>query len=960
VNESPESKVAADEPADALESLVGRVADEFLARKERGEAPDPEEFAALHPDAADLIRRTLAALRLAADSQQSGAVGAVAPELPEALGDYRIVREIGRGGMGVVYEAEQLSLRRRVALKVLPFAAVMDPRHFQRFKNEATAAAALDHPNVVKVYAVGCERGVHFIAMQFIDGRSLAELIRERRGEQVAPVRETPAQGTNGARATGPRTPTDDAFARRVAGWGAAAAEGLEHAHSLGVVHRDIKPGNLLIDSHGALHVADFGLARVSSSEGGVTGTGDLLGTPRYMSPEQASARHNLVDHRSDIYSLGATLYELLTLEPAVPGTDPPEILRRLTDFNPVSPRSRERNVPRDLETVVLKCLDKDPARRYQSAGELAADLRRFLTGSPVRARRTGPGELARKWVRRNPALAAFVALAVLSVAALVTGLLWHNERLRAESEKTARERDAARKAQRASRRAVNDMYTKVAEEWLADSPYMTDVQKEFLAKALEFYEEVAREPGAEPEDRLELGRALDRITHLRRGDLTHQEVETILRESARILEALVAEHPDVPEYRLELVRSCNQLGRFLVNTDQFRESETVLGRAITEAERLHRGQPGHPEYRIELATGQGHLGILFLRSEQFSKAKGAFLQSHAHARWLVDHWPAVTRYRELLAITVRRLGRAFDELKMPSDAEECFRQAVDQLEPLTRQSSARPSHREVLAQAWLCLGGVFLLSGKLDEAERAARQSVSLRRGLQEDYSLHPPLWHARAESHALHGDVLARLGRFPEAEAEFATARSFQQKIANSPTTCARRWEELAVIDGSLAWLRLRQSGTAGVRELISRLQMARSTAPAGERFRLTLIGLAHYRLGEWERALTVLREAEADLTGNDRPCRWTTDQHLLRRTAEHQEEVATAVNAFCLAMTYQRLARPEAARDCYHRGLRLVEAQRTPSGFRSVDVDALRAEAAIVLGFREQAPPPRPVSR
>jgi len=225
---------------ESLESLVGRVADEFLARQERGERPNVEEYAALYPHAAEHIRESLAALRLAGSFSRSQAVQSGSAEftLPEALGDFRIVREIGRGGMGIVYEAEQLSLRRRVALKVLPFAAVADPRHLQRFRNEALAAAGLDHPHAVKVYAVGSDRGVHYIAMQYIDGRSLAEVIRERCGEATgkgasppkvegqtrtyAPdvTAETPASKSPPPTAgTTPRTPTDATYARRVAEW---------------------------------------------------------------------------------------------------------------------------------------------------------------------------------------------------------------------------------------------------------------------------------------------------------------------------------------------------------------------------------------------------------------------------------------------------------------------------------------------------------------------------------------------------------------------------------------------------------------------------------------------------------------------------------------------------------------------------------------------------------------------
>lgn len=419
---------------ESLESLVGRVADEFLARQERGEQPNIEEYTARYPHAAELIRGALAALRVAGSHARDLAGTADSP-LPEALGDFRIVREIGRGGMGIVYEAEQLSLRRRVALKVLPFAAVMDSRHLQRFRNEAWAAAGLDHPHVVRVYAVGSDRGVHYIAMQYIDGRSLADAIRERRGETAGNTASPPSDGDQTrsrapdiaaetpattapplAAGTTPRTPTDAAYARRVAEWGIQAAEALEHAHSLGIVHRDVKPANLLVDERGELFVADFGLAKLGPDPS-VTGTGELLGTPRYMSPEQASARHGLVDHRSDVYSLGASLYEVLTLEPAFAGRDRATILRRIAEEDPTPPRKLVPRIPRDLETVLLKCLDKDPARRYPSAKDMADDLGRFLADKPVQAKRQTLRERVGRWAGRHPwrvAAAALITLIVL------------------------------------------------------------------------------------------------------------------------------------------------------------------------------------------------------------------------------------------------------------------------------------------------------------------------------------------------------------------------------------------------------------------------------------------------------------------------------------------------------------------------------------------------------------------
>jgi serine/threonine protein kinase len=376
-----------------LEALVARVVDDFEDRRARGEAPDPEEYAARHPHAADEIRGVLGMLALAAP-QLTGTPGPRG-----ALGDFQIVREVGRGGMGVVYEAEQISLGRRVALKVLPFAAALDPRQLQRFKNEARAAASLRHEHIVAIHAVGCERGIHFIAMEFIDGPTLARVICDVHPPAGAEAGPDEATGDSQPASGGgdPLTPpvaglsTEGGkrgreFHRAAARLIAEAAAALEYAHSMGVVHRDVKPGNLLLDAAGKLWVTDFGLARFDAGTS-LTATGDLVGTLRYMAPEQALAKHGLVDHRADVYALGATLYELLTGRPAVDGADRQEILRKIAFEEPAAPRKLDRGIPADLETVVLKALAKEPAERYATAQELADDLRRFLADEPIRAR---------------------------------------------------------------------------------------------------------------------------------------------------------------------------------------------------------------------------------------------------------------------------------------------------------------------------------------------------------------------------------------------------------------------------------------------------------------------------------------------------------------------------------------------------------------------------------------------
>jgi serine/threonine protein kinase/Tfp pilus assembly protein PilF len=447
-----------------VERLLAEAVAEITDRLHAGELVDVREHLARHPELADQLRPLLGALDLLARfSSSAGRDGpptraCAAEELSGTLGDYRILREVGRGGMGVVYEAEQISLGRRVALKVLPFAATMDPRHLTRFHNEARAAACLHHGHIVPVFAVGCERGVHFYAMQLIDGQTLAEAIRALRRE-AAGVQAAGVQAAAAAAGAGePTTPhlagaaataetparvtlsteglrRGRGYYRKVAELGAQAAEALDYAHERGVIHRDVKPANLLLDGYGALWVTDFGLAHLQHAEGSLTMTGDLVGTLRYMSPEQALARRGVVDHRTDVYSLGATLYELLALRPAFDGQDRQELLRQIAFEEPLAPRKLDRGIPAELETIVLKAMEKNPAQRYGTAQELADDLQRYLNNEPIRARRPSLRQVAVKWARRRPAVAALAVMIVLAVAGALTAAvlfgLYANQRSR-------------------------------------------------------------------------------------------------------------------------------------------------------------------------------------------------------------------------------------------------------------------------------------------------------------------------------------------------------------------------------------------------------------------------------------------------------------------------------------------------------------------------------------------------
>jgi len=432
----------------ALDPKLARLIDDITAKLQGGEQVDVSALLQSHPEFAAELREILPTLAALGDLSNSASSGfANSPFGHDAstgvLGDFRLVRELGRGGMGVVYEALQISLNRRVALKVLPFAATMDAKHLQRFRNEAMAAASLRHENIVHVYGVGCERSVHFYAMEMIDGQTLAQIIAGLHQKPQPKDITSDYQPASAAAPTAPAGALSTEFTgikgrelhRLAARLIADAADALEHAHSLGIVHRDIKPGNLMVDAAGKIYVTDFGSARFGPDVG-LTMSGDLLGTLRYMSPEQAMARHGLVDHRTDIYSLGATLYELLCGRPAVVGEDKQEVLKHIAFEEPVPLRKIDKSIPVELETITLKALAKNPAERYGTAKELAEDLRRWREDQPIKAKPPGVRERVVKWGRRHYGLVrtTFAMLCLAVVALVVSNVLISREKSQKEN----------------------------------------------------------------------------------------------------------------------------------------------------------------------------------------------------------------------------------------------------------------------------------------------------------------------------------------------------------------------------------------------------------------------------------------------------------------------------------------------------------------------------------------------
>ncbi len=547
---------------------VETLAEEFLDRKRRGEPASAEDYARAHPELADEILGLFPALMTmetlggdassgsssitrVAESPAAGSTTTRVAESPAAgsttpgrLGEYRILREIGRGGMGVVYEAEQESLGRRVALKVLPGHRLADAKQVRRFQREARSAARLHHTNIVPVFGVGQHDGTHFYVMQFIDGQGLDVILEELRQLRTAPSHEAAGQGTlrqtprgreaadlasslamgrfatqrDGDRPAGlggaltppdvtperpgpepepsesatpspgtqsgisPLSETERSFAEGVARIGIQVADALAYAHAQEILHRDIKPSNLLLDRNGNVWVADFGLAKAAGADD-LTHTGDIVGTMRYMAPERFEGAG---DARADLYGLGLTLYELLALRPAFPERDRANLIRTVTEADPPRLRKLNPKVPLDLETIVHKAMAREPVQRYATARALAEDLRRFLEGRPILARPTSPLERCWRWCKRNPAVAGLItgiALLLVLGTAVLTSLAIAARRSASKATANAvRADDEARRANEEKRLGDQRLY--VAEMGLAQQAWhesQTDQVREHL-----------------------------------------------------------------------------------------------------------------------------------------------------------------------------------------------------------------------------------------------------------------------------------------------------------------------------------------------------------------------------------------------------------------------------------------------------------------------------------------------
>jgi serine/threonine protein kinase len=698
-----------------------------------------------------------------------------APETPDEIGrigPYRVLRQIGRGGMGVVFEAEDTRLPRVVALKLVRDGRLGDPHYRARFRQEADALARLQHPNIIPVYEAGEHRGRPYLALEFAAGGSLAEYLQGR-----------------------PQPPP--AAASLIA----TVADAVQYAHERGVLHRDLKPGNILLQkddggrmkdesvSSFILHpssfrpkVADFGLAR-HLDEAGLTQTGDLLGTPAYMAPEltRGENRESKDSPVVDVYSLGAILYECLTGRAPFGGETVPDTFEQVRSLDPVPPRRMQPKVPRDLEIICLNCLQKDPRKRYATAGNLADDLRRFVAGQPIRARPAGPIERLTKWSRRKPAWATVVAVSLVSGVALSIVAVRYERQLRravATAEQNAedarrereharannrtaernaedarREREHARANYREAKAALEKMLGRSANRRYGDLPLVRELRKEQQEDALAFYLVIAGQTDdPDPEIRWDAAQARFEASGLQIQLGRFNDARENLRQAIGSLTKLAAAHPEESKYRRSLVNALTRLGLITPGADGRR----LLEQALPEVEALLASKPDAEEYRNDLAQLCHVLGQHAFGNGDVDAAARYTQRGVEVRRKLLAAHPDWRDQQVALAQSLANLFLFRREKTPIGELEPLVREATDLLDQAIKSDPADPVAMTTLAALRINWAPIDISRGKAAEAEADVGRVIE---GLETFLAKEPNWADARDRLYAAYGTrALAR----------------------------------------------------------------------------------------------------------------------------------------------------------------------------------------------------------
>jgi serine/threonine protein kinase len=897
---------------------------ELLARwrqlRQQGQSVTPEELchdcpellASLRPLLDDLPPLTPAMMR-----QQLG---------PPQVAGYEILGELGRGGMGVVFRARHMRLNRIVALKMILGGSLAGPEELIRFRTEAEAVARLQHPNIVQIHEIGEHQGQPYFSLEFCAAGSLATHIR---GIVLPPLEAARLVET--------------------------LARAMQVAHQHDIVHRDLKPANVLLvyrpgalgqrpgsntevpterlkpESRGsnpdnqwpaAVKISDFGLAKRLDNDASQTQTGAVLGTPSYMAPEQARGALKEVGPHTDIYALGALLYELLTTRPPFLAAAVVDTLNLVEHQDPVPPSQLQPKIPRDLETICLKCLQKEPARRYANAEALAEDLRRFQAGEPIVARPVGRLERAWKWTKRRPAVTALSAALLLAVVigfALVTWKWQEETAARHLAESREREADKARENEKLARTdaekqrkeadrqkqqalekseitlryfgraqdAVKKLMTEASNDTLKNEPRFEQVRKALLEKALAYYQEFLHEQSDDPTLRLTTAAAFRDVGDIHQQLGSKQKAKDAYLTSVKMLQALKHEFPKVPEYRQDLAMSCNNLGVLLRATGQAADAEKLHREAYDLRKQLVKDFPTVAAYRADLARSCNNLGVLLWDRQEIQEAEKLYREARDHYQalaaadllhTLVTGFPGVEAYRQDLAMSCNNLAVLLEKTNHFGAAEELHRQAYQLRRRLVDGSPTMAAYRQDLATTCNNLGNLLLRSGAEPlEAEKLYREASELYQQLVKDF----PSVAAYREDLAMSCSNLAMLlentDRLVDAAKLHRQAYELRKQLVKEFTTVAAYAKDLAQSSKNLAvcCVELGQhAGAARALETLAKLPdqdaeslhaaavlLARCVLLAAKDSALSRSQRQQLTIGYVEQAITVLKHAIAN---------------------------------------------------------------------------------------------------
>jgi tetratricopeptide (TPR) repeat protein len=763
---------------------------------------------------------------------------------PQHLGRFEIRRALGHGGFGIVFLVFDPRLNREAALKIPRPEIMVSPALRQRFLREAQAAAVLDHPNIVPIYDTGELGPVGYILSAYCKGPTLAHWLRDQPGS-VAP--KVAAQVVS------------------------KLADAVHHAHSRGILHRDIKPANVLLEPVTEPHsgrlpfaprLSDFGLAKRLDEVTGDTRAGMILGTPQYMAPEQAAGEYRDVGIQTDVYSLGVVLYELLTGRTPFVGRTDSQTLRMIAEHDLSPAALRARQVPRDLETICLKCLEIEQLARYQSAGDLADDLRRFLAGEVVAARPIRAGERFVRWCRRNSVVAALAATVLLAMVGGTGISTYYALAAGARASEAETERARAQNALEQARKAVDDSFTVLSEQTLLNEPGMQPLRKELLRTALKYYQDFVREQRGDPSLQAELARA-----HVRAGDIhavigEHSEAEAQFRKAIEIRERLARENPASTDCRRDLADGYMSLANWQNVARRGAETEPLFQKAIEIREKLSRENPTVADFQSDLAAGYQSLAGLKTIMRRLAEAETLLRKVAAIRERLVRENPTVNGYRSDLAASYHTLAVLQKDAGWRAEAEELFGKAIEIHEKLARENPVASVERE-LAQSYKQLAGLQTTTGQQAEAEELFGKAIGIHEKLARENPTVVRYQRDLADGYNELARVQAATLQSTTAETSYRRAIEIQQRLTREDPSIAGYQVQLAEYCWNLMVLLHRAGRTTEAREWYGKAIDARETLvrdePTNSRYRVSL-GDSYLRGAEFQAVTNYYVDAEA----------------------------------------------------------------------------------------------------